>query len=113
VAALSATVLGFLATVQGVPIWLALPLAAATGVACGLVNGVLVAYGRLPSFIATLAMLSIGRGLSLVLSEGSPISLPDSVAVLGRSLGGWLPVPVIIMLVMVLVTAVILRRTFA
>lgn len=113
VAALSATVLGFLATVQGVPIWSALPLAAATGVACGLVNGVLIAYGRLPSFIATLAMLSIGRGLSLVLSEGSPISLPDSVAVLGRSLGGWLPVPVIIMLVMVLVTAVILRRTFA
>ena len=113
VAALSATVLGFLATVQGVPVWLALPLAAATGVACGLVNGVLVAYGRLPSFIATLAMLSIGRGLSLVLSEGSPISLPDSVSVLGRSLGGRLPVPVLIMLVMVLVTAVILRRTFA
>ncbi|WP_017584486.1 ABC transporter permease/substrate-binding protein [Nocardiopsis valliformis] len=112
VAALSATVLAFLATVQGVPVWLALPLAAATGTACGLVNGALIAYGKLPPFIATLAMLSVGRGLSLVISEGSPIALPDSVAQLGGSLGGWLPVPVIIMVVMGLITAVILRRTF-
>ncbi|MEU3019010.1 substrate-binding domain-containing protein [Nocardiopsis sp. NPDC007018] len=112
VAALSATVLAFLATVEGVPVWLALPLAAATGAACGLVNGALVAYGKLPPFIATLAMLSVGRGLSLVISEGSPIALPDSVAALGGSIGGWLPVPVLIMVVMGLITAVILRRTF-
>lgn len=112
VAALSATVLAFLATVEGVPVWLALPLAAATGTVCGLVNGALIAYGKLPPFIATLAMLSVGRGLSLVISEGSPIALPDSVSRLGESLGGWLPVPVVIMVVMGLITAVILRRTF-
>ncbi|MBE2998904.1 substrate-binding domain-containing protein [Nocardiopsis sp. HNM0947] len=113
VAALSATMLAWLATVEGVPVYLAVPLAAATGTAAGLVNGALVAYGKLPPFIATLAMLSIGRGLSLVISEGSPIALPDSVARLGDSLGGWLPVPVLIMVVMGLITAVILRRTFA
>ncbi|WP_017588931.1 ABC transporter permease/substrate-binding protein [Nocardiopsis ganjiahuensis] len=112
VAALSATVLAFLATVEGVPVWLALPLAAATGTAAGLVNGALIAYGKLPPFIATLAMLSVGRGLSLVISEGSPIALPDSVSRLGDSLGGWLPVPVVIMVVMGLITAVVLRRTF-
>ncbi|MFE1101918.1 substrate-binding domain-containing protein [Nocardiopsis alba] len=112
VAALSATALAFLAAIDGVPIWLAVVLAAATGTACGLVNGALIAYGKLPPFIATLAMLSIGRGLSLVISEGSPIALPDTVARLGDSLGGWLPVPVLIMLLMGLVTAVILRRTF-
>ncbi|WP_431887176.1 ABC transporter permease/substrate-binding protein [Nocardiopsis alba] len=112
VAALSATALAFLAAIDGVPIWLAVVLAAATGTACGLVNGALIAYGKLPPFIATLAMLSIGRGLSLVISEGSPIALPDTVARLGDSLGGWFPVPVLIMLLMGLVTAVILRRTF-
>ncbi|MET9796229.1 ABC transporter permease/substrate-binding protein [Nocardiopsis alba] len=112
VAALSATALAFLAAIDGVPIWLAVVLAAATGTACGLVNGALIAYGKLPPFIATLAMLSIGRGLSLVISEGSPIALPDPVARLGDSLGGWFPVPVLIMLLMGLVTAVILRRTF-
>ncbi|WP_017615080.1 ABC transporter permease/substrate-binding protein [Nocardiopsis salina] len=113
VAALSATMLAWLATVEGVPVHLAVPLAAATGTAAGLVNGALIAYGKLPPFIATLAMLSIGRGLSLVLSEGSPIALPDPVARLGDSLGGWLPVPVLIMVLMGLITAVILRRTFA
>ncbi|MER6114435.1 substrate-binding domain-containing protein [Streptomyces sp. NPDC001743] len=112
VAALSATVLAWLATSEGVPVVLAVLLAAATGLACGLVNGALVAYGKLPPFIATLAMLSVGRGLSLVISQGSPIAFPESVSRIGDTLGGWLPVPVLVMIVMGLVTAVILRRTY-
>ncbi|WP_406841607.1 substrate-binding domain-containing protein (plasmid) [Streptomyces sp. AHU1] len=112
VAALSSTVLAWTATSAGVPVWIALLLAVATGIAAGLVNGVLIAYGKLPPFIATLAMLSVGRGLSLVISQGSPIAFPDSVSHLGDTLGGWLPVPVLIMIVMGLATAVILRRTY-
>ncbi|MFI5629616.1 substrate-binding domain-containing protein [Streptomyces sp. NPDC051664] len=112
VAALSATVLAWMATSEGVPVWIAVILAVATGIACGLVNGVLVSYGKLPPFIATLAMLSIGRGLSLVISQGSPIAFPDSVSVLGDTLGGWLPVPVLVMVAMGLVTAVVLGRTY-
>lgn len=112
VAALSATVLAWTATSEGVPVWLAVLLAVATGVACGLVNGALVSYGKLPPFIATLAMLSIGRGLSLVISQGSPIPFPDSVSVLGDTLGGWLPVPVLVMIAAGLVTALILGRTY-
>ncbi|WP_330481031.1 ABC transporter permease/substrate-binding protein [Streptomyces sp. NBC_00724] len=112
VAALSATVLAWMATSEGVPVWIAVILAVATGIACGLVNGALVSYGKLPPFIATLAMLSIGRGLSLVISQGSPIPFPDSVSVLGDTLGGWLPVPVLVMVAMGLVTAVVLGRTY-
>ncbi|WP_030924620.1 substrate-binding domain-containing protein [Streptomyces sp. NRRL B-24720] len=112
VAALSATVLAWMATSEGVPVWIAVILAVATGIACGLVNGALVSYGKLPPFIATLAMLSIGRGLSLVISQGSPIPFPDSVSVLGDTLGGWLPVPVLVMVGMGLVTAVVLGRTY-
>lgn len=112
VAALSATVLAWSATSEGVPVWIAVILAVATGIACGLVNGVLISYGKLPPFIATLAMLSVGRGLSLVISQGSPIAFPDSVSHLGDTLGGWLPVPVLVMIVMGLVTAVILGRTY-
>ncbi|WP_369246736.1 substrate-binding domain-containing protein [Streptomyces sp. R41] len=112
VAALSATVLAWMATSEGVPVWIAMILAVATGMACGLVNGVLIAYGKLPPFIATLAMLSVGRGLSLVISQGSPIAFPDSVSHLGDTLGGWLPVPVLVMVVMGLITAVILGRTY-
>ncbi|GAA3820603.1 substrate-binding domain-containing protein [Streptomyces phyllanthi] len=112
VAALSATVLAWSATSEGVPVGMAVVLAVATGVACGLVNGVLISYGKLPPFIATLAMLSVGRGLSLVISQGSPIAFPDSVSHLGDTLGGWLPVPVLVMVVMGLATAVILGRTY-
>ncbi|QDQ16333.1 substrate-binding domain-containing protein [Streptomyces spectabilis] len=112
VAALSATVLAWSATKEGVPVWIAVILAVATGLACGVVNGVLVSYGKLPPFIATLAMLSIGRGLSLVISQGSPIAFPESVSKVGDTLGGWLPVPVLVMVAMGLITALILARTY-
>ncbi|MFD5200502.1 substrate-binding domain-containing protein [Streptomyces sp. NPDC058375] len=112
VAALSATVLAWSATSAGVPVVLAVVLAIVTGIACGFVNGALVSYGKLPPFIATLAMLSIARGLSLVISQGSPIAFPDSVSRLGDTLGGWLPVPVLVMIAMGLITALILGRTF-
>ncbi|MFC9456933.1 substrate-binding domain-containing protein [Streptomyces sp. NPDC058430] len=112
VAALSATVLAWAATSEGVPVWIAVILAVVTGIACGFVNGALISYGKLPPFIATLAMLSVGRGLSLVISQGSPIPFPQSVSRIGDTLGGWLPVPVLVMVVMGLITALILGRTF-
>ncbi|PAZ15348.1 transporter [Streptomyces sp. SA15] len=112
VAALSATVLAWSATSHGVPVVIAVVLAVATGIAAGLVNGFLIAYGKLPPFIATLAMLSVARGLSLVISEGSPIAFPDSVSHLGDTLGGWLPVPVLVMIVMGLIAAFVLGRTY-
>ncbi|WP_314223127.1 ABC transporter permease/substrate-binding protein [Streptomyces zaehneri] len=112
VAALSATVLAWSATQHGVPVVLAVVLAVATGIAAGLVNGFLIAYGKLPPFIATLAMLSVARGLSLVISKGSPIAFPDSVSHLGDTLGGWLPVPVLVMVVMGLIAAFVLGRTY-
>ncbi|WP_405447452.1 substrate-binding domain-containing protein [Streptomyces achromogenes] len=112
VAALSATMLGWSATSHGVPVALAVVLAVATGVVAGLVNGFLIAYGKLPPFIATLAMLSVGRGLALVISQGSPIAFPGSVSHLGDTLGGWLPVPVLVMVVMGVVAAVVLGRTY-
>ncbi|OIK24639.1 substrate-binding domain-containing protein [Streptomyces malaysiense] len=112
VAALSATVLAWSATQHGVPVALAVVLAVATGVAAGLVNGFLIAYGKLPPFIATLAMLSVGRGLSLVVSGGVPIPFPDSVSHLGDTLGDWLPVPVLVMIVMGLLAAFVLGRTY-
>ncbi|MET8943936.1 substrate-binding domain-containing protein [Streptomyces sp. NPDC004542] len=112
VAALSATVLAWTAVSHGIPVFLAVVLALVTGIAAGLVNGFLIAYGKLPPFIATLAMLSVARGLSLVISDGSPIPFPDSVSHLGDTLGGRLPVPVLVMVVMGLIAAFVLGRTY-
>ncbi|WP_018545001.1 substrate-binding domain-containing protein [Streptomyces sp. LaPpAH-108] len=112
VAALTSTVLAWSATQSGIPVALAVVLGLGTGVAAGLVNGFLIAYGKLPPFIATLAMLSVARGLSLVISGGVPIPFPDSVSHLGDNLGGRLPVPVLVMVVMGLLAALILGRTY-
>ncbi|MFD4479250.1 ABC transporter permease [Streptomyces sp. NBC_01283] len=55
------------------------------GMACGLVNGVLIAYGRMVPFIATLAMLASGRGLALQITDGkTQMVTVDSVLKLGE-----------------------------
>lgn len=46
-----------------------------TGMAIGLINGVLSTYGRLPSLIATLGMLSVVRGAALILTSGQPVTV--------------------------------------
>jgi ribose transport system permease protein len=58
--------------------WALLPaicVGLATGVVIGLINGVLSTYGRLPSLIATLGMLSIVRGAALILTNGQPVTV--------------------------------------
>lgn len=112
VAAVSAIVTGLTATSLGVSPVLAILLGLGTGVLCGLINGVLIAYGKLPPFIATLAMLSIARGLALVLSEGVPVDQPDAVAWFGSTLWGWLPAPVVVMAGIGLLTSFILNWTY-
>ncbi|MFI7442813.1 ABC transporter permease [Nonomuraea indica] len=112
VAALSAMVLAWTAADTGLPWPLATLVALAVGVVCGLVNAVLIAYGKLPPFIATLAMLGVARGLALVVSQGSPIEMPEEVSRLGDTIGGYLPVPVLVMAVMGVIAAVVLNRTY-
>jgi inositol transport system permease protein len=64
------------------------------GLAAGLVNGALVAYARIPPFIATLGMMVFARGLARWWSNGSPVSFPtDSFAAIGK---GMMPVAIFI-----------------
>ncbi len=102
VLALSGAVVGVLHVGMGVNIWVAVLAALLVGAACGFVSGVLVVYGRLPAFIATLAMMSIARGLALVVLNGRPMSgYPDEFRKLTTFyVGGWLPTSVIIAVVL-------------
>jgi ribose transport system permease protein len=90
--------------------------ALAVGVGTGLVNGVLVAYGRIVAFIATLAMLASARGLAIQISGGRTQTVsPDNQALvdLGYRKSYVLGVPplVIIFAVVVIVGWVVLNRT--
>lgn len=49
-----------------------------TGAIVGFVNGIGLAWLKIPSFIMTLGMLSVARGLTLLVSETQPISVPEA-----------------------------------
>jgi len=82
------------------------------GVGIGLFNGFLVAWGRMPAIIVTLATMGMARGLGLIYSGGYPISgLPGWIAWFGVGRIGTVPVPVIFMIVIYAVAWVLLQRT--
>ncbi|MEV6716462.1 ABC transporter permease [Lentzea sp. NPDC051208] len=87
------------------------PIGLVVGALCGLVNGALVSYGKLPPFIATLAMLSVARGLTLVFSEGQPHETDALVTFLGSNLAPMVPLPLLLMLAFFGITGLILTRT--
>jgi len=74
----------------GLPLPVGLGVVLFTGIFCGLINGILVTYLRVPSFVATLGTLGIFQGIALLFNGGSPISgLGENVQTLfyGRVLG--------------------------
>jgi len=75
--ALTTVVMGLLLTKSGLPPWLAAPLALAMATAVGAVNGFFVTLVGIPSFIVTLAMLSVLAGTSLMLTSGIPVDFPS------------------------------------
>ncbi len=109
-AALGAMATAFMFAEAGIPGLLSLILGLAIGALTGAASGLAIAYAKLPPFIATLAMLSIARGLTLVISDGRPISTPEAVNFLGSDLGP-LPVPIIMMAIAGLACAFILNKT--
>jgi ribose transport system permease protein len=66
-----------LALVPGVDPAVSILVGLAVGMAVGAVNAVVVLVGRIPSFIATIAMLGIARGLTAYISEAKAMRLPD------------------------------------
>jgi ribose transport system permease protein len=59
----------------GVSGYLAIGIGILVGIVCGAINGLLVTKVRIPSFVATLAMMAVARGGALIWSGGVPISL--------------------------------------
>lgn len=74
VLAVSIMVMSWAEHVMGLPMGLAIGAALLTGAACGGVTAMLVVRAGLPSFIATLAMMSVARGLAYMVTDGTQIS---------------------------------------
>jgi ribose transport system permease protein len=86
--------------------------AVAVGAGCGLVNGVLIAFGRIAPFIATLAMLAAARGLAEIIANRRTQIVQDRDFIDffgGRLLG--LPVLVLIFAIVAVIGWILLNRT--
>lgn len=95
----------------GAALGLALAAALVVGTAFGVVNGVAIAYGRVAPFIATLAMLTIARGATLVYTDGRPISdLGTAFDWLGGGDVAGIPVPVVIMTLVFAASFIVLTQ---
>ncbi len=101
-----------LMTAAGLPIWLSVLITLAMSAGIGLINGLFVAYVRVPALITTLAMMTVLRGVCYVLCDGMPVwGLPESFKVLGQGYFGPIPIPVLIMLVVFILGWIFLNRT--
>ncbi len=95
---------------------LILAIAAGLGVAgaVGLFNGFCAAKTKMPPFIITLGTMLVARGLALRINE-VPIRVPSQdtlfLALGNARIGGWVPVPVIVMLILLALGTILLHRT--
>ena len=111
VAALSALVMALLIKDYGVNVYLAMAVALAVGLLCGLVNSLIITQLKVPDLLATLAMDQVYRGLALVVAAGVVLArFPEPIPFIGRGriLGG-IPVSTVIG-ILALAAGVILYR---
>ncbi|MDB8803865.1 ribose ABC transporter permease [Romboutsia sp. 1001216sp1] len=102
--------------VSGQNIVIAIVISILIGAVVGFFNGFVISKGKLQPFIATLATMTILRGLTLVFTDGKPITLGSGdLAINFGKIGGGeifsIPTPAIIMIVVFLVCAYILNST--
>ena len=113
-AGLASSLLGFL-WAAGVPLSVAIPIVLLAGALGGLLNGLLVARGGLPSLVVTLGTLALFRGLALIVLGPRGISnFPPAFTELGfgHVPGTLVPWPFVIFLGLAAVLGVILHRTW-
>lgn len=90
---------------------LAVLIGVTAGTVMGTANGVLVTKGRVAPFIATLATMTVYRGLTLVYTEGRPIAFDNDVfAMLGKGYFLEIPIPVFWMLGTFLILSFVLKN---
>jgi ribose transport system permease protein len=113
VLALAMMVMGYLANQLGLPLGLGILLALAVAAATGAISGFLITALGVPAFIATLAMMSVARGLANMITDGQQIvGFPSWFSLLAYTrFGGFLTLTVAIMLVVFVLGWLYLRYT--
>lgn len=78
----------------------------------GLINGIMVAYAKLPAFIATLGMMTAARGVAYILSQGHPVvNFSDEFDYIGRGDLFGIPLMIYVLVLCGIISYIILRHT--
>ncbi len=117
----AALISGYLLTMKGWPLILCLLVCILVGTVFGILNGVLVAYAGLPSFITSMASMMLAKGIGSVFTKTQSVSWPQSTDANGwyRNLVGIkagnmeIPTGLILLIVGAIICAIILNKTMA
>ncbi|MBN8786158.1 MAG: ribose ABC transporter permease [Terrimonas sp.] len=94
------------------PVIVPVMLALLSGALIGAINGLTITLGKVAPFIVTLGMMTIARGLALVLSNGRPVTnLSPSFNFIGGGDVLYIPVPILLFVLVILISSVILKYT--
>lgn len=84
----------------------------AVSILFGIFNGYMVAYVGFQPFIATLASMTIGRGIALAYSDGKPYTIKDETFLkIGQGYFLGIPIPIILLLIVVVIGLITLNMT--
>ncbi|WP_434661327.1 ABC transporter permease [Klebsiella sp. MISC125] len=96
----------------GIPFILLIPLSIIAALILGMINGGLTAIAGIPSFIVTVATMGIFRGIAYIVTDGMPIMIKSNAFLaLGNGEFLYIPIPIWILLVLLLINHFILTKT--
>lgn len=96
----------------GISIPVSILVALVTGILLGTINGLVITYLNIPSFITTMGMDNIAYGIVLVITNAYPVTgLPDGFKFLGRGYVGFIPFPAILMAICYVIALIMLKYT--
>ena len=101
------------------PVWAVVVLTLMLGAFVGAINGVLIAFFKVPAFVATLGVLYVARGVALLMTNGLTYNNLAGQADLGNTGFDWLgfnrlfsvPIGVILLVVVAIIASIMLNRT--
>lgn len=101
------------------PVWAVVVLTLALGAFVGLLNGVLIAFFKVPAFVATLGTLYVARGVALLMTNGLTFNKLSGTAELGNTGFDWLgfnrifniPISVVVLAIVAVLAGILLART--
>lgn len=103
-----------LAISAGLPLYIGVPAGILVGTLCGFITGLLISKLKIPPFIATLGMMMIARGVTMVLTQGRAIYFskePVFKMISQGKLFDAIPYPVIYLFLIAFVSGFILKKT--